>query len=79
MPILINLDIVLAQRKMSLSELSTKTGITLSNLSILKTNKARAIRFSSLDEICTALNCQPGDILQLVSEEEYNNLFSQKD
>lgn len=75
MPIIINLDVVMAQRKMSLSELSEKTGITLANLSILKTNKAKAVRFSSLELICEALNCQPGDILQHVTEETFNSLF----
>ena len=75
MPIIINLDVVMAQRKMSLSELSEKTGITLANLSILKTNKAKAVRFSSLELICEALNCQPGDIMQHVTEETFNRLF----
>jgi len=75
MPIIINLDVVMAQRKMSLSELSEKTGITLANLSILKTNKAKAVRFSSLELICEALNCQPGDIMQHVTEETFNSLF----
>ena len=75
MPIIINLDVVMAQRKMSLSELSEKTGITLANLSILKTNKAKAVRFSSLELICEALNCQPGDIMQHVTEEAFNRLF----
>lgn len=64
MAIIVNLDIMLAKRKMSLSELSEKVGITLANLSILKTNKAKAIRFSTLDLICKALECQPSDILQ---------------
>jgi putative transcriptional regulator len=64
MPIIVNLDVMLAKRKMSLSELSEKVGITLANLSILKTNKAKAIRFSTLDLICKALDCQPSDILQ---------------
>jgi len=62
--IVVNLDVVMAQRKMSLNELSEKVGITLSNLSILKTGKAKAIRFSTLEKICEALECQPGDILQ---------------
>ena len=64
MAIIVNLDVMLAKRKMSLSELSEKVGITLANLSILKTNKAKAIRFSTLDLICKALDCQPSDILQ---------------
>lgn len=75
MPIVVNLDVVMAQRKMSLSELSEKTGITLANLSILKTNKAKAVRFSSLELICEALECQPGDILQHVSDEAFNEIF----
>jgi putative transcriptional regulator len=64
MPIIINIDIVLAKRKMSMSELADKVGITLTNLSILKTNKAKAIRFSTLEAICKALECQPADILE---------------
>lgn len=64
MPIIINIDIVLAKRKMSISELAGKVGITLTNLSILKTNKAKAIRFSTLEAICKALDCQPADILE---------------
>jgi len=61
--IIINLDVVLAKRKMSLTELSQKVGITISNLSILKNGKAKAIRFSTLESICDVLECQPGDIL----------------
>ncbi len=68
MPIIVNLDIMLAKRKMQLSELAEKVDITLPNLSILKTGKAKAIRFSTLEAICEALNCQPGDILEFVSE-----------
>lgn len=64
MPIIINLDVMLARRKMSLTELSESVGITLSNLSILKTGKAKAIRLETLDAICSALDCQPGDILE---------------
>ncbi|WP_316749928.1 helix-turn-helix transcriptional regulator [Pedobacter gandavensis] len=64
MAIVVNLDVVLAQRKMSLTELTEQVGITMSNLSILKTGKAKAIRFETLDAICLALNCQPGDILE---------------
>jgi putative transcriptional regulator len=70
MPIIVNLDVMLAKRKMPLSELSEKVDITLSNLSILKTSKAKAIRFSTLEAICEVLNCQPGDILEFVSEVE---------
>lgn len=68
MSIIVNLDIVLAKRKMSLSQLCELTGITMSNLSILKTNKAKAIRFSTLESICKALDCQPGDILEFVED-----------
>ena len=64
MAIVVNLDVVMAKRKMSLNELSDKVGLTLSNLSILKTGKAKAIRFSTLEAICEALDCQPGDILE---------------
>lgn len=64
MPIVINLDVMLAKRKVSLTELSVKVGITLSNLSILKTGKAKAIRLETLEAICKALDCQPGDILE---------------
>jgi putative transcriptional regulator len=66
MPIVVNLDVVMAQRKMSLNELSEKVGLTLSNLSILKTGKAKAVRFSTLESICKVLECQPGDILEYV-------------
>ncbi len=62
--IITNLDVMMAKRKMSLNELAAKTGISNTNLSILKTNKARAIRFSTLEQICQALECQPGDILE---------------
>ena len=62
--IVVNLDVMMAKRKMSLNELSKKTGITTTNLSILKTNKARAIRFSTLDTICKVLDCSPKDILE---------------
>ena len=64
MPIIVNLDVMMAKRKMSLNELSEKVGLTLSNLSILKTGKAKAVRFSTLEAICNALDCQPGDILE---------------
>src|ERR1044072_2617557 len=64
MPIVVNLDVMLAKRKMSLTELAERVGITLANLSILKNGKARAIRFSTLEGICRALDCQPGDILE---------------
>ncbi len=64
MAIIVNLDVMMAKRKMSLNELSEKVELTLANLSILKTGKAKAIRFSTLSAICAALNCQPGDILE---------------
>lgn len=67
--IIVNLDVVMAQRKIGLTELSEKVGITLANLSILKNNKAKAIRFETLEAICKALNCQPGDILAYEKEE----------
>lgn len=70
MPIVVNVDVMLAKRKMSSTELAEKIGITTANLSILKTNKAKAIRFSTLEEICKALNCQPGDILEYVPATE---------
>ncbi len=69
MPIIVNLDVMMAKRKISLNELSEKVELTLSNLSILKTGKARAIRFSTLEAICKALNCQPGDILEYVNDD----------
>lgn len=70
MPIVVNLDVMMAKRKMSLNELSEKVDLTLSNLSILKTGKAKAIRFSTLEAICKALNCQPADILEYVEGPE---------
>ena len=70
MPIEVNLDVVLAKRKMSMTELSDRVGITMANLSILKTGKAKAVRFSTLEAICRVLECQPGDILSFVPEEE---------
>lgn len=66
MAIIVNLDVMMAKRKMSLTELSEKVDITVANLSILKTGKAKAIRFSTLDAICKVLNCQPADILEYV-------------
>ncbi len=68
MAIIVNLDVMMARRKMSLNELSEKVDLTLSNLSILKTGKAKAIRFSTLEAICKALHCQPADILEYVEE-----------
>lgn len=70
MPIIVNLDVMMAKRKMSLNELSEKVNLTLANLSILKTGKAKAVRFSTLEAICKALNCQPGDILEFADDEK---------
>lgn len=70
MPIIVNLDVMMARRKMSLSELSERVGLTLANLSILKTGKAKAIRFSTLEAICEVLKCQPGDILEFLPEQD---------
>ncbi len=70
MPIIVKLDDMLHERRMTLTELSEKIGITLANLSILKTGKARAVRFSTLEAICEALKCQPGDLLAFVSDSE---------
>lgn len=67
--IIVNIDVMMAKRKMSLTELAEKVGITLSNMSILKTGKAKAVRFETLDKLCRALDCQPGDILQFTEEE----------
>jgi putative transcriptional regulator len=68
MPIKVNLDLMLVRRGMSLSELAERVGITLANLSILKTNKARAVRFTTLEAICRELECQPGDLLEWVDD-----------
>ena len=68
MPIIVNLDVMMAKRKMSLNELSEKVGLTLANISILKTGKAKAIRFSTLEAICKVLDCQPADILEFVNK-----------
>ena len=68
MPIIVNLDVMMAKRKMSLNELSEKVDLTLSNLSILKTGKAKAVRFSTLEAICRVLECQPGDLLEFIPE-----------
>ena len=69
MSIIVNLDVMLAKRKMSMNELSEKVGITLANLSILKNNKGKAIRFSTLDAICEVLECQPGDLFEHIKED----------
>ncbi len=75
MPIVVNLDVMLAKRKMNLTELSAQVGITIANLSILKSGKAKAIRFSTLEEICKVLNCQPGDILEYMNDDDYKKLM----
>ncbi len=69
MPIIVNLDVMMAKRKISSQDLAAKIGITQANLSILKTNKAKAIRFSTLEAICKVLECQPGDLLEYVEDE----------
>ncbi|MGE5400534.1 MAG: helix-turn-helix domain-containing protein [Ignavibacteriales bacterium] len=73
MAIRVNLDVMMAKRKMSLTELAEKVGITMANLSVLKTEKAKAIRFSTLDAICRVLNCQPADILEYVPQPDEVN------
>ena len=69
MAIIVNLDVMMAKRKMSVTELADKVDITMANLSILKNNKAKAVRFSTLDAVCRALECQPGDILEYVEDD----------
>jgi putative transcriptional regulator len=76
MPIVVNLDVMLAKRKITLTELSARVDLTLANLSILKSGKARAIRFSTLDAICKELDCQPGDILEYMDNKSYKNLMN---
>lgn len=68
MPILVNLDVMMARRKMSLTELAERVDVTVANLSVLKNNRAKAVRFSTLEAVCKALDCQPGDILEYVPE-----------
>jgi len=75
MPIVVNLDIMLARRKMSLTELSERVGITIANMSILKSGKAKAVRFSTLEEICKILECQPGDILEYMDDKSYKKMM----
>lgn len=75
MPIVVNLDVMLAKRKMSLTELSEHIGITIVNLSILKSGKAKAVRFSTLEAICKVLECQPGDILEYMTTRDYRKLM----
>ena len=76
MAIIVNLDVMMAKRKMSLGELSQKVDVTMANLSILKNNKAKAVRFSTLEAICKALDCQPGDILEYVPDGAAENVES---
>ena len=75
MAIMVNLDVMMARRKMSLGELSQRVDVTMANLSILKNNKAKAVRFSTLAAICRALDCQPGDILEYVPDETEKEEF----
>ncbi len=75
MPIVVNLDVMLAKRKMSLTELSEQIDITIVNLSILKSGKAKAIRFSTLEAICKVLECQPGEILEYMTTKDYKKLM----
>jgi putative transcriptional regulator len=78
MPIIVNLDVMMAKRKMSLSELAQKVDLTLANLSILKTGKAKAIRFSTLEAICQALDCKPGDILDYESDNRTPSVLAEE-
>ena len=73
MKIIVNLDVMLAKHKMSMTELAEKVGVTMANLSILKNNKAKAVRFSTLEKICEVLDCQPGDILEYRPDGNSNN------
>jgi len=75
MPIVVNLDVMLAKRKMTLTGLSEKVNITMAKLSVLKSSKARAVRFSTLDQICRVLECQPGDILEYLNEKDFKKLM----
>ena len=78
MPIIVTLDVMLAKRKMSLSELSEAIGLSLTNLSLLKTGHARGVRFNSLDKICEVLECQPGELLSHITHEKYEQLMGEK-
>ncbi|MBR6645736.1 MAG: helix-turn-helix transcriptional regulator [Clostridia bacterium] len=78
MPIIVNVDVMLAKRKMSSGTLASRVGITQANLSILKTNKAKAIRFSTLEAICRELKCQPGDILEYAEDDGENSEIESK-
>ena len=75
MPIVVNLDVMLAKRKMTLTELSEKVKITMAKLSVLKSSKAKAIRFSTLEQICRVLECQPGDLLEYLNEKDFKKLM----
>jgi putative transcriptional regulator len=75
MPIVVNLDVMMAKRKMSLTELSERMEVTMSNISILKTQRAKTIKLSALSDICCILECQPGDILEYLNEKEYKKLM----
>lgn len=75
MPIIVNLDVMMAKRKMSLNELAERVDVTVANLSVLKNNRAKAVRFSTLEAICKALDCQPGDILEYVPDETEKEEF----
>lgn len=75
MPIVVNLDVMLAKRKTSLTELSDRIGINIANMSVLKSGKAKAIRFSTLEAICNELECQPGDLLEYMSTKDYKKLM----
>lgn len=79
MGIIVNLDVMMAKRKMGLTELANQVDITLANLSILKNNKAKAVRFSTLEAICRALDCQPGDILEFVPENETERIHASEE
>jgi putative transcriptional regulator len=79
MRVLVNLNVMLARRRMSLSELSEKVSISISNLSMLKSNKARGFRFATMAKICEVLECQPGDLLECISNEEYMRLIGSDD
>ena len=76
MPIVVNLDVMLAKRKLSLTDISSRVGITIANMSVLKSGKAKAIRFSTLESICKELDCQPGDILEYMNSKDYKKLIN---
>lgn len=76
MPIVVNLDVMLAKRKLTLTDLSNRVSITIANMSVLKSGKAKAIRFSTLESICKELDCQPGDILEYMNSKDYKKLIN---